>query len=54
MLESFLARLLWTRQESENTSTIFSDAVRIRFLLKKNPASYHIRCLPEGIMLHYM
>ena len=43
MLESFWARLLWRRQESENTSTIFSDAVRLRFLPEKIPATHSIR-----------
>lgn len=39
----FLARLLWTRQESENTSTIFADAMRFGFLPKKTPATHSIR-----------
>ena len=39
----FLARLLWTRQESENTSTILADAVRLRTLQEKIPAAQGIR-----------
>ena len=39
----FLARLLWTRQESENTSTILADALCLRTLQEKIPAAQGIR-----------
>lgn len=44
----FLARLLWTRQESANTSTIFADAVCLGFLPEKSPAAHSIRPFARG------
>ena len=40
-------RLLWTRQESENTSTIFADAVRLRSSHKRIPAAYDTRLFAQ-------
>ena len=38
----FFARLLWTRQESKNTSTIFADTMHLGFFRRKLPQ--HIAC----------
>lgn len=41
-------RLLGTRQESENTSTIFADAMRLQFPPERIAAADDTRPFPEG------